>query len=84
MSLYQAQEKYRNKLKAEVLQAYGNECVKCGMKDTRYLTIDHINGLSPDEDMNKRSGYRFYLRLRRDKFPPGFQVLCYACNIRKQ
>ena len=84
MKKYTAQEKYRKILKEEVINHYGGKCVRCGCIDIRYLTIDHINGLSKNEPKNARAGYALYLRIRREKFPDTFQVLCFHCNFRKQ
>ncbi len=81
---YEAQEKYRSKLKDEVLLHYGGVCAYCGFSDKRFLTIDHINGVDKKERKNERAGYGLYLRLRRDNFPKGFQVLCFHCNTKKQ
>lgn len=79
-------KKYQKHIKQLVLEHYGTKCAMCGMSETRYLTIDHINGLSEEEKTHRsnRSGHNLYLRLKRDNYPPGFQVLCFACNIEKQ
>ena len=84
MKTYTAQEKYRYKLKSDLLDHYGHSCKMCGMEDRRYLTIDHINGLEENEPKKLRAGYGFYLRLRREGYPDGYQTLCFHCNIRKQ
>lgn len=84
MNKYAAQEKYRKKLKEEVISHYGGKCANCDCTDIRYLTIDHINGVSKKEPANQRAGYALYLRIRREHFPNGFQVLCFYCNVRKQ
>ena len=81
---YKAQEEYRTRLREEVLNHYGAKCALCGFSDKRFLTMDHINGLAENEPENQRAGYALYLRLRRDNFPKGFQVLCFSCNTRKQ
>lgn len=82
---YTNQKKYRDKLKKDILDHYGRKCVICGFdSDDRFLSIDHINGLSENEPKNQRAGYGLYLRLRRDKFPKGFQTLCISCNRNKQ
>ena len=83
------------RLKDSVFLAYGGYiCACCGETCRSMLTIDHI-----DEDgaehrerlgkgksyMTRRSGLGDYLYrdLRNRGFPPGFQVLCYNCNISK-
>lgn len=71
------------KLKQQVFAAYGGEypkcaCPPCGEDDVKFLTIDHINGggQAHRKDTHK-SVYRW---LRKNNYPPGFQLLCWNCN----
>lgn len=74
--------KYRN----IVLEYYGNKCSCCKEENYLFLTIDHINN-DGYKDLTA-SGYRYsgmamYLRLIREKFPKGYQILCFNCNLGK-
>jgi hypothetical protein len=39
-----------------VFNHYGGECICCGLADTAFLTIDHINN---DGHLDKKSGNRY-------------------------
>ena len=75
-------------LKTEIIQHYSKNtmiCANCGLADLKNLTVDHING--GGENHRRRSGlsggHSFYVWLKRLNFPPGFQILCFACNMAK-
>ena len=73
-----------------VLQFYGGnppKCACCGEIIYEFLTIDHMNN---DGAKHRREigtdgnrGGRIYNWLIRNKFPKGFQVLCWNCNCAK-
>lgn len=76
------------KLKAEIFEAYGGPiCACCGETQEMFLSVDHINndgykmkrlGIHP------KNGTGFYQWLRKNNFPPGFQILCFNCNQGKR
>jgi len=79
--------KYRNdrrtKIKLEVLKHYSQgslACACCGLVQIEFLTIDHINGRTPEDDLG---GRQLYELLKRKNFPSGYQVLCFNCNQAK-
>lgn len=80
--------KQHAELKRHVMASYGGACACCGVEQLDFLTIDHIDGrgaehrehLFGDRDMG---GVHFYRWLRRNGMPPGFQVLCFNCNVSK-
>lgn len=85
-------EKYRAtvrkaaaKLRQEVLSAYGGpegpQCDCCGVTDNEFLCIDHINGDGAAHRKEVGEGSGMYRWLRKNKYPPGFRVLCHNCNI---
>lgn len=92
-----AQRIYRNAktraLKTETLRHYGpnNEakCACCWQSGDEFLTIDHIAGGGRTHMKWLREiygvvpGSDFYLWLKRNKWPDGFQVLCWNCNCAK-
>lgn len=71
----------------EVFNAYGGmKCACCGETTEMFLTIDHINNdgashrraISNSPDNGK--GANIYGWLKKNNYPPGFQVLCMNCN----
>ena len=81
--LEKAAAKYRE-VKAEVFNAYGGfVCACCGETIPGFLTIDHINGGGSKhrKEIEKgKGGCQLYYWLKREGYPPGYQVLCYNCN----
>jgi len=70
------------RLREEVLKAYGGlKCVHCGTTDPDVLQIDHINGGGTQH--LKEIGYKIYAWLRKQGFPPGYQVLYANCDTKK-
>ncbi len=59
-----------------------NKCACCGEGNIKFLTIDHIEGGGNE---HRRSigfwGNKFYCWLIKEKFPLGYQVLCFNCNM---
>ena len=78
----------RDNLKREVYQHYGNnKCACCGETEWTFLTIDHINndGATHRKELKYHSkcGHGFYVWLKQQNWPGGFQVLCQNCNVGK-
>src|SRR5262245_60132433 len=73
------------RLKLEVLEAYGGAVYACcGETCVVMLTLDHINQDAAELRRKARTceaGHNFYHRLKKEKFPPGFRVLCMSCNF---
>jgi hypothetical protein len=74
------------KQKDEVFAAYGGykcNCPGCSETHPEFMTIDHIdgNGSRHRREANIKSMYRW---LKKNNFPPGFQVLCMNCNFVKR
>ena len=71
----------------QVLHHYSKgriECICCGEKIIGFLTIDHVNGGGNKHrrelGMRNIAGVNFYEWLKRNKFPDGYQVMCFNCN----
>jgi len=82
-------KEYQQKSKSDVMEHYSNgknECACCGVKGLVFLTIDHINGDGATERKSKKhkTGVMFYVWLRKNNYPSGFQVLCHNCNQAKR
>lgn len=79
--------KYRANLKAQVMLAYGGTnpvCACCGEGEQDFLTVGHVfGGGNKHRREIKTLGWNFYKWLVDNKFPSGFQLLCYNCNCAK-
>src|SRR5258706_8581723 len=74
------------KLKLLCLNAYGGPiCNCCQERIMEFLSIDHVNGNGNQHRLSigGLGGRRFYNWLKRNNFPPGFQVLCMNCQFGK-
>jgi len=71
-------------LRKQVISNYGGRCAVCGETNLSFLCIDHINndGAEHRDEIcgNRRSNITVYWWLKRNDFPPGFQVLCWNHN----
>jgi len=80
---YYRNKRYQDKLKAEVFDYYSdgkNACECCGLKDMRFLSVDHKTGRNSFNHGMGFGGYVIHLWLRNNDFPPGFRILCINCN----
>lgn len=60
--------------------AYGGyRCACCGETNRDFLTIDHANG-GGGEHRRVVPAAAMMAWLKRNGFPPGFQILCFNCN----
>ena len=74
-------EKRKKTLEARknlVYDLLGGECESCGMKDTRVLQVDHIDGGGAEERRTKN--YMGILRKIIETEGEGYQLLCANCN----
>jgi len=76
--------KFALKIRIDTMMAYGGlicSCdhngIPCGPHPIEYLALDHINGNGKTRGESSTALYR---RLRREKYPSGFRVLCHNCN----
>ena len=74
---------YWQDIKREVLSHYGDCCACCGT--TEDLSIDHAygGGNAHRRKLGVSPGTQFYLWLRDNDYPAGYQVLCKSCNSSK-
>lgn len=69
-------------LKEEIFAAYGNCCSCCGIADSVFLGIDHVNNNgSKERKQIGRGKYTFYFRLKKLGFPATYRILCHNCNL---
>lgn len=70
-----------NRLKIDVLMAYGGlSCSCCQENHIEFLALDHIKGGGAS---HRRQVSNVYRSLRKQGYPPGYQVLCHNCNWAK-
>jgi hypothetical protein len=72
----------RERLRVEVLAAYGARCSCCGTTYEPHLTLDHVEG-GGTRERKERKGTNLYRVARQEGFPPRFQILCWNCNWTK-
>lgn len=77
---------YRNN-RQELLMHYSNgsmSCACCGDNHYEFLTIDHMNGGGNAHRKQFGSDRRgVHRQLKKEGYPPGYQVLCHNCNSAK-
>ena len=83
-------ERGYQKIKVEVFVHYsGTDPPQCSNPfgqhrepyiDIRALSIDHING----DGATDVKGIHLYYRLKRERYPDGYQVLCMNCQVIKR
>lgn len=76
----------RRARRIEALQAYGGlipACACCGETGLLFLSLDHVNG-GGRQHRRETGGGGFYVWLRKNNYPAGFQVLCHNCNLGRE
>lgn len=76
---------YYQKLKLQVIDHYSDgtrACKCCGENELLFLSIDHVNndGALHREVYGVKGGIPLFRFLIKNKFPAGFQILCFNCN----
>lgn len=72
----------RIKIRLQILTHYSDgklSCRCCGESHYEFLTIDHIDNNGAEERKTCKPASLFW-KLRREGYPPGYQVLCWNCN----
>jgi len=73
----------RHKLRAQVLEKYGNRCATCGFAVKRALEVDHIQGGGKSDRRQRHQDRTTWLR-EALKDNSKYQLLCANCNRIKQ
>lgn len=78
---------WKNKIRLEVLSHYSKgrmKCACCKESEIKFLAIDHLNGGGRKECQKLgRRGISFYMWLKKNNYPKGYQILCHNCNLAK-
>ena len=86
----QKTRKWLRSLRIGVLKGYGGKCACCGFDDLdkkvrfknrsiSFLQLDHVMGGGSKDHKGSRK-WALYMRIKKNNFPPGYRVLCIACN----
>jgi hypothetical protein len=81
--LSEYQREWGQKLRMKALEVYGGNpprCNCCGEKELIFLSIDHIEGGGTKHRKSLSTTSGLYAWLKKNNYPPGFQVLCMNCN----
>lgn len=75
---------YHQRVKAQMVEAYGGKCEGCGETDIAVLGIDHKNGDGAEaRRKGETRGRNLYAQLRKLQWPKDrFRLLCLNCNWR--
>lgn len=80
-------KRYRDKLRDQVFEAYGNLCECCHEGNREFLALDHVEGggnahrRALCKNGTGRGGTQTLYRLVRDLgFPDTYRLLCHNCN----
>jgi hypothetical protein len=75
---------WRRALRLEVLTHYSGgstpSCACCGVDIFEWLALDHLQGSSQEDCRKYGSPDHYFSRLKREGYPPHFQVACHNCN----
>ncbi len=81
---------YRNRLKEEVIAAYGGKCSCCNEDEIIFLTIDRIDNTGTEHYTSmssnmKHYGTKFYKWIKNNNYPKdNLRCLCWNCNSGRQ
>lgn len=73
-----SQERYRRRLRAEAIDAYGGKCKCCGESNPGFMAVAFV-GNNPEDKIQKKA-LSFHLELRKRGFPKYYRLLCFNCN----
>lgn len=77
-----AQTKYREKLRLEVVAAYGGKCSCCPEDHPDFLTLEHVNHDGKQHRSLMKGNYGTYRDLKRRGWPKkGYTILCWNCQM---
>lgn len=77
----------RTQISIDVIQHYSDgtaSCKRCGNKDIKVLSIDHIDGGGNRHKREVGMGVVFLYWLKKNNYPRGYQVLCMNCQFKKE
>ena len=74
---------YRRRVRRMAFEHYGLACVCCGEDRDQFLSMDHINGDGGEHrrTLKGQGVTNIFQWLKAHNYPPGFQTLCFNCNL---
>ncbi len=72
---------YDRRTRIKAIERYGGVCACCGEHRYVFLALDHIH--HGKGNPAPKGGVSLHVRLRREGYPKGIQVLCHNCNAAK-
>lgn len=79
------QRNYRQKLRTEMISAYGGKCTCCSESIYEFLTLEHLNNDGSQHRKNTSKDLGCLLDLKKRGWPKdGYTVLCMNCNFAKK
>jgi hypothetical protein len=82
----EADKRKHQKIRVAVLRFFGNKCACCGISESIFLTLDHVNndGNEHRRKVGQNRIYRLaYYDIMKGTQPVGLQLLCWNCNSAK-
>ena|SRR3990167_659450 len=82
-----ANRAYLLSIRLQAIDVYSHgtfACRHCGYDTVEALCIDHLNDDGKFHRTLTGAGPSFWLWLKRNTYPDGFQVLCHNCNFLKE
>jgi hypothetical protein len=71
----------RQKLRVEMVKAYGGKCKCCGETEVLFLELDHIHNDGHKDRKVNGAGVKLLCRLKKAGWPKNnYQILCSNCN----
>ncbi len=67
-------------VKEAIFAHYGQVCACCGEKESKFLTIDHVNGDGHVDRKKGLSGHGLWRVVLNSGCPDSFRILCMNCN----
>jgi 5-methylcytosine-specific restriction endonuclease McrA len=89
---HEQEKRYRMRLRAAVVEAYGGKCAECGDSFADHLELDHENGHGNEQRAEifgyghaSPGGWNFYRWLKVHGYPQdaGLRLLCKDCHDKK-
>lgn len=72
------------RLRSDMLTAYGHACACCGETEAMFLALDHIENDGAEHRRQFSNNAAMLRHLRREGFPTDrYQLLCHNCNCAK-
>lgn len=73
------QREWYNRLRVQILKAYGHACACCGESIAEFLALDHVDG-GGTKHRRRRAQSGVYVDVVRQGFPDTYRLLCHNCN----